>query len=461
MKSFSKLLLLPTIIFSLSACVATKRDFVQIPGLSQLTSSKVEKISTKPSYEISQTTYDSYLAFAKKFSKLAISETNKNKEESLGISIPDAYLCLAITAAVSNDAARNDVLSYLELNNVDELRTSVKEILATLCTLYEDYNHKYHGGYNLNSIWLDPTQVELVKEKDEQLYKDLEELFDASTYMEPLTSEKANIYLQDKGLKDMPVPTIQLDDTNPPAMGVMSVYYCLDFFMEETKEYYKQQYQSGTHKMDYSYNGVTSKVDYIEQNRNGNVYQGSDFFGADLSIQSLNMSYFLPNNKTSMPSSILDDVLDENYQLKQGQYTDWNNQVQQTTTHDIHISAPYFSLNNSVSLDHGVLQKILPVITQTGAGRRLVDPLPPNNNMYLDFLKQFSVMKFNYDGFYSCSVTIAGYAANASMPIEYEPFELKLDHPYIFEVKKDVKVGKEYTSLPMIIGEIVNPDYVD
>lgn len=68
-------------------------------------------------------------------------------------------------------------------------------------------------------------------------------------------------------------------------------------------------------------------------------------------------------------------------------------------------------------------------------------------------------MKFNYDGFYSCSVTIAGYAANASMPIEYEPFELKLDHPYIFEVKKDVKVGKEYTSLPIVVGEIVNPNY--
>ena len=341
MKSFSKLLLLPTIIFSLSACVATKQE-VTPSNLGRLTTPKVEKISTKQNYEISQTTYDSYLAFAKKFSKLAISETNKNKEESLGISIPDAYLCLAITAAVSNDAARNDVLSYLELNNVEELRTSVKEILATLCTLYEDYNHKYHGGYNLNSIWLDPAQVALVKEKDKQLYKDLEELFDASTYMEPLTGEKANNYLKDNGLKDMPVPTIQLNDTNPPAMGVMSVYYCLDFFMEETKEYYKQQYQSGTHKMDYSFNGSTSKVDYIEQNRDGNVYQGSNFYGADLSIQSLNMSYFLPNNKTSMPSSILDDVLNNNYQLKQGQYTAWNNQVQQTTTHNIHISAPYF-----------------------------------------------------------------------------------------------------------------------
>ena len=457
MKSFSKYLLLSLSIFSLVACVSKGQKIT----LSRLTTPTVNKISNKNHYQISQTTYNSYSAFAKKFSKLAISETNKEKEESLGISIPDAYLCLAITGAVSNNAARNDVLSYLELQNVEELRTSVKEILATFCTLYEDYNHKYHGGYNLNSIWLNPEEVELIKEKDEELYKDLEQLFDVSTYMEPLTSQKANDYLKDNGLKDMPVPTVKLDDDNPPSMGIMSVYYCLDFFKEETKDYYKQQYQSGTHKMDYSVNGVTSKVDYIEQNRNGSVYQGNNFYGADLDIQTLKMSYFLPNNKTSMPSSILDDVLDNNYQLKQGQYTDWEGSVQQTTTHDVHISAPYFSLDNKVNLEHNVLEKVLPVITQTGAGRRLVDPLPPNNDIYLDFVKQFSVMKFNYDGFYSCSVTISGSYAESSIPMEYEIFELKLDHPYIFEVQKSVQVGKEYTSLPIVIGEIVNPDYVD
>lgn len=457
MKSFSKFALLSLSIFSLAACVAKEQEV----SLFRLTTPKVEKISTKNNYEISQTTYNSYLAFAKKFSKLAISETNKDKEESLGVSIPDAYLCMAITAIVSSDAARNDVLAYLELNTIEELRTAVKEILATLCTLYEDNYHKYHGGYNLNSIWLDPEQVELVKEKDTQLYKDLEEIFDASTYNEALTGQKANQYLKDNGLKDMPTPKIELNDQQPPAMAVMSVYYCLDYFQKETKEYYKQQYQSGTHKMDYTFGGKTSKVNYIEQTYNGDVYAGSGFYGADLNIQQLKMSYFLPNDKTAMPSTILDDVLDENYSLKQSQFTDWDEKVKDTTIHEVHVSAPYFSLNNSVSLERDQLSKILPVITQTGAGRRMVNPLPPNTDMYLEFLKQFSVMKFNYDGFYSCSVTIMGYGAESAIPVEYEKFELKLDHPYVFEVKKNVKVGKNYTSLPIIVGEIVNPDYQD
>ena len=39
-------------------------------------------------------------------------EVNNKNENSLAISIPDAYLCLAILGAISSDSARNDVLSY-------------------------------------------------------------------------------------------------------------------------------------------------------------------------------------------------------------------------------------------------------------------------------------------------------------------------------------------------------------
>jgi hypothetical protein len=70
-------------------------------------------------------------------------------------------------------------------------------------------------------------------------------------------------------------------------------------------------------------------------------------------------------------------------------------------------------------------------------------------------------MKFNYDGFYSCSVTIAGERAT-STGIEYPYFELTLDHPYVFEVRKQVRIdNSQYKNTPLIIGEIVNPEYQD
>ena len=455
MKPFSKYLLLPLTMFSLLACHS--KETVQ---LSRLTTPKLEKISSTFNNEMSQVSYNSYSAFAKKFAKLAIETTNEGGEESLGVSIPDAYLCLAISAVISDDEARSDVLSYLELNSIEDLRTSVKDIVRTLCTLYKNRNNKLQGGYNLNSIWLDPTQMELVKEKDEQLYKDLEEIFDASTYMEALTTDKVKDYLKENGLKDMPTPDVKLNDEQPPAMGVMSVYYCLDYFEEETKLYYKRQYDSGTHKMDYEYNGTTTKVNYIQEVRNENVYEGTKFFGADLPIQNLKMTYFLPNSKTAMPSTILGDALDGNYHLKESQYTDYDGSIRETTTHEVNISAPYFSLDNKIELEHNTLKSILPKITKKGAGARMAKSIY-NYDVFLSYIKQFSVMKFNYDGFYSCSVTIAGYDANSAMPLELEKFDLKLDHPYIFEVQKNIRVNDNYYNLPIVVGEIVNPNYQD
>ena len=437
----------------LSAC-----NFNNNQKLTRLTTPKVEKISNQNNVLMSKKTFDSYLAFVKKFTSLMMEVNNKEDEQSLAISIPDAYLCFAITGAISDDAARKDVLSYLELNDVTELRTSVKEIISTLATLYKNSDGKLCGGYNLNSIWLNPEKVFLVKEKDEELYKDLEEIYDASLYMEALTSKKANQYLKDNGLKDMPTPEIVLDDNDPSALNVMSVYYCLDYFPESVKKNYRSQFKSGKHKMDYYLNNSTSKVDYIEQSNDGYVFENDCFYGATMSIGYLNMAYFLPNDKTALPSTIMDDVLDENYQLKESTYVDHEGNEQQTYLHKTNISAPYFSLNNQSKLEHKDLLKILPIISRKGAGERIA--YSEGEDLYLSWIKQFSVTKFNYDGFYSCSVTISG-KATSSEPIDYEKFNLVLDHPYVFEVRKNVKVGEEYINLPIIIGEIVNPEYVD
>ena len=433
----------------------------------RLTMPKLDKITNERVIDISSTAYNSYIAFAKKFTSLMMEVNNRENEGSLGISIPDAYLCLAITGAISTDEARNDVLSYLELNNMDELRTSVKEIITTLGTLYKNKDtDKLVGGYNLNSVWFNPDKVSLLEEKDEQLYKDLEEVFDASLYYEALTSDKANDYLKENGLKDMPTPKIKLDDEDPSAINAMSTYYCLDCFSEKETEYYRNQFKSGDHKMDYTYGNKTDKVDYLSRLYDGGpVYENDNFYGSMMPIGDvLSMSYFLPNDKTALPSSILDDVLNNNYHQKQSSYyNEWTEEVKETFCHKVTINAPYFSLDNAAELNRGDLSKILPIITKRGAGERIATAnygLP----MYLDYLKQFSVMKFNYDGFYSCSVTISGIDAEA-IPYEpeYEEFELTLDHPYVFEVTKNLFVGDNATAskIPLVIGEIVDPGYKD
>ncbi len=429
--------------------------------LNQLTTPKLRKIVKTNNFDMSMTTYKSYMAFARKFTSYIMEVNNTEDEKSLGISIPDAYLCLAISGAISTDEARADVLSYLELNNMDELRTSVKEMITTLATLMENAEGKNVGGYNLNSVWFNPDKVALLEEKDEQLYKDLEEIFDASLFMETLTSKKANQYIKDNGLKDMPAPDIKLDDSDPDAINVMSVYYCLDYFESSKKDNYKSQYKSGNHKMDYYLNNNKSSVDYIQSHNRTQVFKNVNFYGSSMNIgNTLNMSFFLPNNKEAMPSSILKDVIDDNYELKQSSYVDYDNVERPTTTHNVNIKAPYFSLENESELTRGDLYKILPHITEKGAGERIAKAY--EGPMHLDYIKQFSVMKFNYDGFYSCSATISGMKAESAMwDPDYENFDLILDHPYVFKVNKQIRVDNDFYRVPLVIGEIVNPEYKD
>ena len=427
----------------------------------RLTTAKVTKIVDQTTRTLSTKTYNSYTAFAKKFTKLVLETNNSEKEASLGISIPDAYLCLAITGVISSEAALNDVLAYLELSSIEELRTAVTEIVAVLCTLTEDKEGRLNGGYNLNSIWLDPEQVELLATKDEQLYKDLEEVFDATTYLEALTSEKANKYLKENGIKNMPTPEVKLDDSNPSAVSVMSAFWCLDFFAAEAKQSFENQYKSGNHKMDYTFGDTKKKVDYIETQCEAPVYEGDDFYGTTSGINNLLVSFFLPNDEKALPSTIMDDVLNENYRSLYTSYEGPDGSQVDKAQYQVHLSAPYFSLDNFISLEHQDLAPILPNITASGAASRLAKT-KTGFDMYLDNIAQFSVMKFNYDGFYSCSVTISQMRPTSARWPSPNVFELTLDHPYIFNVSKTVfKDGTDWAQMPIVIGEIVDPNYID
>ncbi len=447
------------LILACSACSLPKsKETLQV-----VTDPSSANQARKVGHEVCEKTYQSYFSFAKKFASIGLTSTfEKEGENSLAVSIPDAYLCLSIMAAISDDDAQNDVLSYLELSSMDELRTSVREISSVLCTLFKDNYGRLRGGYNLNSLWLDPQQVRLLEEKDEALYRDLESLFCVSTFLDPLTSDKANAYLKQYGLKDLPTPEIELEG-DPPALGTMSVFYCMDYFDEEAKQTYKKQYRSGNHKMDYYLpEGDAKKVDFISTTDYGNVLLGDNFVGASSSISNLTLTYFLPNEKETMPSSILQDVLERNYTLRQSSYYDPElDEDVETTTHKVSVSAPYFTLNNKISLEGDLLSSMLPVITRRGAGTRLVEPIEPLP-LLLAYIKQFSTMKFNYDGFYSCSATIGGIEAGSPFIPQYERYNFILNHPYLFQVSKSARVGSNrYERLPLVIGEIVDPAYVD
>ena len=415
-----------------------------------LAPSTVNKYSDTPNKTMSQTTYDSYTAFAKKFASLMMQIGNANGEKSLGISIPDAYLCFAISGIISDQDSCNDVLDYLELDSVDELKTASREIVSTLGTLSKmsRNSNKYVGGYNLNSIWLDPNNTSLREgnDKDQDLYDDLASIYDVSLINEALDEEKANQYLKDYGPNGMPSPEIEFDGDSP-ALAVMSAFYYLDLFHET--DLYELQYQRGNHFMDYTFSGTTKSVDYLlYRETSGQYLEGNGFHAASIDMNQGSVYFYLPDSETVMPSTILQDVLNENYTP----VTVTTASGYQSSWYPVDVEAPYFKMDNKIELKGQPLLNILPHITIDGMGSRLID----QDNIFLSAIYQFSTMSFDYRGFYSASVTISRGDASAGGGPE---FTLTVDHPFVFETRFDVTVNDSHLTIPVVIGEVVDPAY--
>lgn len=422
---------------------------IPLENYSMLAPSTVSKYSDTPHTTMSQTTYNSYTSFAKKFTTLMMQIGSANGEKSLGVSIPDAYLCFAISGIISSPAACNDVLSYLGLSSIEDLKTASREIISTLGTLSKSSQDKYVGGYNLNSIWVDPDQIGLLEgeEKDEDLYEDLAGVYDVSLINEAFKDAKANKYLKDNAPQGFPSPEVKLDrDDNPPAMAVMSAFYFMDLLRDT--EIYQNQYESGTHLKNYTFNGMSKSVNYIDYvDYSGQYYTGEGFHAAAIDMWQSSIYFYLPDSQTAMPSTILDKVLNRNYVAE----TVTGQDGREYSWYRVEVNAPYFKMDNEIELKEEPLQEILPVITSDGMGSRLL-----NDSLFLSGIYQFSTMSFDYRGFYSASVTIAtGDSAAPGGP----DFTLDVDHPFIFETRKDVTVAGNNLTVPVVIGEVVDPAY--
>ena len=398
------------------------------------------------------------MAFTRKFTPIALKAGNEGgevgSEANSGISLPDAYVCLAMTGMISSKKALDDVLGFLELSNAHELKTAVEEITCALGTPNKDGYGNLTGGCSLNSIWLNPEKTELLQQEDEQLAEDLRSAFSASVFLEVLTSDKAAQYIRSNAPEGMPAPEIKLDDNDSAAIAVMSSFWCMDYFDEYMREHFKKQCDSGIHKMDFFSNGRISKTDYIEKTQFGTIRKGNGYIGSSLDINNLDMAFFLPNDKNASPSSILNDALNENHSEER---RDDSFEIFEVT-----ISAPYFSLNNEMRLSDVDLSKMLPIICKGGMGERLAKAKSAPE-LHLKDMLQFSSMKFDYNGFCSRSAAMA-LGEKLSGHGHYKKFNLILDHPYLFEVRKTIRVKdsangsvSDYIRLPIVIGEIFNP----
>ena len=400
--------------------------------------------------------YESYMAFARKFVPSIMAENTNEEETSMSVSIPDAYLAIAIAGIISDAKALTEVLSYLELSSEAELKEAVSDIIKSLCVLTKDDDNKLDGGFNTNSIWFDPKQVALLKDKDNQLYQDLADVFGATIFMEPLTTKTAMKYLTENAVEGIPVPDVTLDDYNPSPASIMSTYTCVSCFPGTLAKMMQSEYESGEHKMIYHALQEDKLVDYIHKYYDsGYVYEGEGFHGAEMGIGESQARFFLPDSSDATATSILEDVLADNYNYVECETVNGEKRPQE---YKLDIKAPYFDMNNKLGFSKG-FKKAFPNMTDNGFASRLVTPKNADK-LFATGLGQFSKVRFDYQGFFSSSVTVISASTSAPMPPDNPVYHLSLDHPYVFEFKDYINMqGGGFRNVPMVVGRIIDPVY--
>ena len=406
--------------------------------------------STYSQRTLSQKTYDSYLAFARNFSSLMLEDVDA--ANSYAISIPDGYLSLALAAYTSSKETSQEWLSFFDLSSKEELLTAAREVRRCFCVLDQDSSGNLSGGYDVNALWLDPEQTVLSFQAS-SIAQSVADGFDAALYQVPLTKDNLSADLSSRGLSGFPLPNLDFLPDDPPAASSTSAFYCLDPFADSSS-FYETQYKGKSPYIRYALGELTKNVDYLEFLKSGNVYEGEGFSGVGLYLERLRCSFFLPDDSSSSPSSILPAYLAGSCQKKV--HLDSDNR--ETPDYRVDLKAPYFKIDTQLNPSFTSLQEKFPLSSVSGAFEDLATG--KQGPLFLTQITQSSTVSLDYRGFYSASVTVAMADAGTDNPEEEEVYPFTLDRPFAFALSfPGVKVAGDWPDVPAVLGCVVDPNY--
>lgn len=379
------------------------------------------------------------IAIYNSFYQKIIPEVFKGETASKSFSIPDAFTNVALLTYLSSLGDQDELLQLFGNPTLDELNTAVKEITLALGTpyYYQENNEKLPaGGFSLNSLWLDPELT--IKSETEKYFKTCAEDYFASIYHVRPDETKLNKWLEDNVPSEYPsIPKIDMDIPDAAA-SILSSYFIFKHFPSQSVEGYKSQYQSKKHYLSYTLNsGETKDVDYLlSSNISASKYLGDGFKGAQ---GRLGLDYFLPD-EGKKTSDILPAIISQDYSIS----PDW----------EVNVSVPYFKVENKVDLMAPLKTLGVSSIFNSGSLSQIV-----KEDLSVIEIKQFSLTKLDYEGFYGASVTVSLSEATSAEGSE-NVFDLVLNRPYLFTESVSAKTGKNSSvKLPVIFGQIDDPNY--
>lgn len=375
-----------------------------------------------------------YKAFYQNTAPLALSGEDQTKSYS----VFDAFVNFAMLTYFSEGEAQEKLLPLFAVDDPSGLPKAVRELTWALGTpinrsFLGSAENVPHGGYSANSVWYDAGLLTPRGDKEgEAAFEDLRDSFYASLFPSRPTGAKIHRWLEQTLPEGYDIPSIPGSADSDAAL-VSSYFLKIPNLYRERA---KQVYEEGKNRLDYTFDEKTIRSGYTSYH---NMYGGA-YFESDNLLGGTNSDYglsvFLPKDESALPSSIRGEVIGETYETKRthGHYD---------------VTIPYFAIDKQEL----TLNKLFAPKIGDALGHRVCQKLFAED-LFVDAIKQYSKLSFDYDGFYSASVTVTWMATSAA-PVQDVPFELIVNRPFFF--REAITVGGE--SLPVVVGEIIDPGY--
>ena len=382
---------------------------------------------------ISETSRAIYQTFVKKTTYQALADNYRGA--SLSYSPVDAFLSLSMEVYASSPAVQASYAAALGAASMDEVNEAGKEISLFLGTPQSSFVSTRlflgdFGGACFNSLWLSP-ETPLVANPSATL-AGLAHYYYASVYHQQPSSEALNDWLRSvapAGFNSLP----HIDIPAGSNAALASATFLRDEYEETVRNRLYEQYTSQKHYLDFALaDKTTKKADYIESTSDNSVDVsfGDHYVSAPYALGGTTLHFSLPEEGYT-PLAVLPDVLAKNT-TSVGNYR-------------LTLKAPYFQIDSQLGL-LSLVDTLAVSSLKTSSLQGLVDPRYGES---LEGIAQFSLLRFNYDGFYAVSATVS--YDSGSFPISRPFYELTLNRPFLFSV--------EYSSLPLFYGIVMAPNY--
>lgn len=339
----------------------------------------------------------------------------------------NVYMALGMLAEVTDGESREQVLTLLGTDNIDDLRTQAN-------TIWEA-NYQNDGATTsvlAGSLWLNE-DVNFVQSTMDSLAEN----YYASSYQGVMGSDELNHALQSwlneqtGGLLDEQASGISLD-----ADTILALAATINFHAAWSNEFFEEATQSGV------FHGVNGDIDcdFMHQDQTM-YYRGAKFSAVSKYLKSDGAMWFiLPDEDVSVDELLQDE---QTMEFILGDKYEWENREFLT----VHLSVPKFDVSSDLDLTSGL--KALGVTDVFDPAISDFTPMTlDTGEIYLSQAKHAARVKIDEEGCTAAAYTVMAAVATALPP--EEEIDFVLDRPFIFVITGNGE-------LPLFVGIVNRP----